>query len=679
MGEGTDLQLTANADDGMAGEQTFQWYKDGNIITDATKTVLDLNNLTVADAGEYFWVSTNMCGTDTTETATITIDLKPTIETQPLGGIGCRKNDYTFTVVADGFEPLAYQWYKDGHEIQNADESSFTLTNLEPGNAASYYVVVSNSCGSVSSNEATLAVTFDTKPEILIQPIAVESCEGNFESFNIMATGSENLSYQWYFNGNAIDGANAATYSIESINIDNQGDYSCVISNTCGITSSLAATLTVDLSPVFTQQPVNAVKCLNGQYTVSVAVTGKTPFKYKWYKNAVGISGATNATYTINNLTLANQGDYTCVVTNDCNTVISDASTLTVVSPITVAQQPADADVCVGSEASFSVQVNGDNPVYQWYFGDVPIQGANESTYTIPSVSAQDAGGYICLINGCNTVFSHVAILTVGTAPAISVQPVNALTCPGIEHLFSLTATGKDLTYQWYNDNGMIEGAVSASYSTALEGTYYCVVKGTCGEEVQSNEVTLGFNENAVIEVQPVSGATCPEEPYTFSVTAQGSGLTYQWYNSNGIIEDAISSEYSTSTEGLYFCVVSGSCGSPVQSEAASLTVKSKPSITLQPVGDTKCIDNDFTLTLDASGTAPLQIYWYHDGIQIPESFGKTTYTFTIDDVLAAGNYYASVSNTCGATFTEQVALVVNTPPSFIPCTLVSTQSTWDK
>ena len=652
----------------------YQWFKDGSQLNGYTESSYTINSINKFYNGDYYCVVSNECGSVTTEPATLTVDLKPTIDTQPVGGIGCRKNDFTFTVEASGFEDLTYQWFKDVNMIEDATDTSFNISNLNSDNSGDYYVVVTNSCGSVTSDIVTLTVTNDTKPEITNQPDAFETCEGNSATFTVEASGSDTFDYTWYFNGTAIEGANGPVYTIESIDISNQGDYYCVLSNYCGSTTSDTAALTVDLSPVFISQPISATKCLNGVFTVRVEVSGATPFKYKWYKNAVGISGATNATYFINNLTLDNVGDYNCVVTNDCNTVISDVAHLSVVEPISITLQPVNVQKCEGTSASFAVEVSGANPFYQWYKGDVLIEGANSNTLNIPSVSISDAGGYVCIINGCNSVISNPAILTVGTAPAITAQPVSAITCPEIEHTFNIVATGEGLTYQWYNENGIIDGAVSESYLTAIVGTYYCVVKGTCGEDVKSNEVTLTLNSQPIILNEPVSGSTCPEVPYNFTVLADGSELTYQWFNADGIILDATNTTYSTASEGSYYCVVSGLCGTPVTSDVATLTLKAKPAITLQPAGDSKCVDTDFNMTIDATGTAPLTINWYHDGLIIEDAAGSTTYGFTIDGPEFAGDYTVVVSNSCGSETSNAATLIVKTPPSLVNAPSIDTR-----
>ena len=50
-----------------------------------------------------------------------------------------------FTVAATGLGPLSYQWQFNGTTISGATNTNLTLNNVQPTNAGSYTVVVTNS------------------------------------------------------------------------------------------------------------------------------------------------------------------------------------------------------------------------------------------------------------------------------------------------------------------------------------------------------------------------------------------------------------------------------------------------------------------------------------------------------------------------------------------------------
>jgi hypothetical protein len=82
----------------------------------------------------------------------------PTITTQPIDRTVADGSTVTFAVTATGTAPLTYQWYRNGSNVSGANTSSYVFTAVY-GNNASYYVVVSNALGSVTSNTVYLTVT----------------------------------------------------------------------------------------------------------------------------------------------------------------------------------------------------------------------------------------------------------------------------------------------------------------------------------------------------------------------------------------------------------------------------------------------------------------------------------------------------------------------------------------
>src|SRR5947208_15429588 len=64
-------------------------------------------------------------------------------------------------------------------------------------------------------------------------------------TFTVAATGNGALSYQWYFNGNPIQGASGSSYTIPSVAASDAGSYTVVVSDLTGSTTSATATLSL--------------------------------------------------------------------------------------------------------------------------------------------------------------------------------------------------------------------------------------------------------------------------------------------------------------------------------------------------------------------------------------------------------------------------------------------------
>ena len=89
----------------------------------------------------------------------------PSIATHPQPVTVPVGSDATFTVSASGSAPLSYRWQRDGVDIPGATGSSYTLTGAQAADSgARFRVVVTNSLGSATSNEATLTVTSNRPP-----------------------------------------------------------------------------------------------------------------------------------------------------------------------------------------------------------------------------------------------------------------------------------------------------------------------------------------------------------------------------------------------------------------------------------------------------------------------------------------------------------------------------------
>ncbi|MER3471809.1 MAG: hypothetical protein C4330_10920, partial [Chitinophagaceae bacterium] len=286
-------------------------------------------------------------------------------------------------------------------------------------------------------------------------------------------------------------------------------------------------------APTITTQPTAVTVCAGASASFTVVASGTATLTYQWRKGGTNITGATSATYTIAATTAADAGNYDVVITNGCGNVTSTAVALTVNAVTAITTQPTNQSACTGSSASFTVVATGTNLTYQWRKGGVNIGGATSATYTIPSVTAGDAGTYDVIVTGaCGNVTSTAVALTVNAATAITTQPTNQSACPGANATFTVVATGSGtVTYQWRKGGSAISGATSATLTltnvTAADaGTYDVVITAACGS-VTSTAVSLTVGGTPSITTQPTNQNGCSGSSVSFTVVASGTGLTY--------------------------------------------------------------------------------------------------------------------------------------------------------
>ena len=89
--------------------------------------------------------------------------------------------------------------------------------------------------------------------------------------------------------------------------------------------------LTHSAQPASIATPPQAATTTEGESaTFTVTTAGRWPFTYQWTKNGAAIPGATAATFTLAETTLADAGDYAVTVTNGVGSATSTAVPLTV-------------------------------------------------------------------------------------------------------------------------------------------------------------------------------------------------------------------------------------------------------------------------------------------------------------------------------------------------------------
>ena len=162
----------------------------------------------------------------------------PTIITHPRSQVTSTLVPVTFSVEATGSAPLNYQWREKGITITGETKTTYTITNPTK-DVTGITCYVSNLIGNVESNPANLTVGI--KPSIVTQPVSQSKSLGSSVTFSVVAAGTAPLNYQWSKDGTAILGATSNTYTINSVQNSDLGNYTCFVSNAFGnVTSDIA-------------------------------------------------------------------------------------------------------------------------------------------------------------------------------------------------------------------------------------------------------------------------------------------------------------------------------------------------------------------------------------------------------------------------------------------------------
>jgi len=242
----------------------------------------------------------------------------------------------------------------------------------------------------------------------------------------VSAIGNAPLTFQWRLNGVILIGATNSTLAVNNVQEANTGIYSVLVNNAGG-TAAGAIRLDLALSPTILRPPQNTVAPAGGMAIFTVSVRGASPLTFQWQKAGNPLAGATNATLTLTNVQSSDETNYNVVVTNPYGQTPSASAALSLSAAPVVLVPPQSTNVFVGATVVFSVSANGGQPLrYQWFFQDVAITNATNTSYTIENTQLPNAGTYkVRVANTVGNVFSS-ATLTVIVPPTVSIVASDA-------------------------------------------------------------------------------------------------------------------------------------------------------------------------------------------------------------------------------------------------------------
>ena len=519
----------------------------------------------------------------------------------------------SFNAVAEGTPAPTLQWQTraanssgDWTDIAGATGASHSTAVLGPAdNGRQFRVTAANAAGNIESPPVTVSVSdADVAPTVTTQPASIAVPAGGDAVFAIAARGTEALSYQWRFNGNAITGANAPVLKLAAVTGAQAGRYSVLVSNGAGSATSSEATLDVTagtpaaVAPTVVTAPAAVTVNVGNTATFAVGVGGTAPYAYQWLKDGQPIEGATAAFYSLAAATAGNAGSYSVRVTNAAGSVTSAAATLSVVdSPAPVAAaittQPSPQVQLPGGSATFAVAASGTGPLaYPWLKNGTPIAGATGAVLVLTGVTGGDAASYaVTVTNGLGSVASNGATLTVIGAPAITSQPAARSVTAGATATFSVTATGSGLGYQWTRDGVAIAGATAASYTTPLldvadSGSSYAVIVYNGAGVAVSTPALLTVSAAPAVSPALARGKIAAAYLHTCAITA-ANAVACWGHNTSGQIGTgnvaARSTPYVWSLPEAAVSVSAGANGSCAVTVSGNVWCSGSPLNTLVP------------------------------------------------------------------------------------------------
>jgi hypothetical protein len=331
---------------------SYQWFEGpAGTTTTLVGTNSDTFTTPALSATKTYWARvTSACNGNIANStaATVTVCAPPVIATQPAPATIPTGSATTLTVVPGGSGPFSYQWYEGTAPTTTTpvgtNSSSYTTPVLTAN--TSYWVRVTSWCnGSANVNSSTATITMGcaAPPSISASPTSRTIIAGQPTTLSVTASGFGPLTYQWY-QGSAPStttpvGTNSSSFTVTPGATTN---YWVRVSNGCGGTNSVTATVTLCNPPSISAHPASTTINYGATATLSVVAGGTGPFSYQWYEGASGVTttpvGTNSASFTTPSL--AATKSYWVRVSNACSTN-SNAATVTVNGAVLARRQLA--------------------------------------------------------------------------------------------------------------------------------------------------------------------------------------------------------------------------------------------------------------------------------------------------------------------------------------------------
>lgn len=209
------------------------------------------------------------------------------------------------SVAATGAQPLHYTWFRNDQAIQGGiDWPTLVISNVTVAHQGVYHVRVTNLFGSAISSNVVVTVSTSSGPVIVRQPISQWVGQGDLAYFDVEATGTPPLRYQWYKGyASLIPYATNRWFAITNVTAADVDVYWVAVMNAQGYASSMTAQLTLTNSGACVPLPTNAAAWWRAEtnYVDQVGMLNGLPQNMDFIPGKVGHAFGFNGIGTVTN------------------------------------------------------------------------------------------------------------------------------------------------------------------------------------------------------------------------------------------------------------------------------------------------------------------------------------------------------------------------------------------
>ena len=480
--EGGTVTFTVNVNDGVAdtyNPYTYAWYSNvaGNGVVLGTEASFTTSADDAANLYVYYVDVTSAYGCNVQVSDTLRIVEDPTVTIAVKLGedtVVCDGGHTTLiATVEGGLGEVSYQWYKNGFAIAGANGNEYVTDALHVNETAAYTVSVSQTGIACTATSTQFNVAVYDAIEVALSANSEVNCVGGTVTLTATTTNGipgDVLTYQWFRNGNPINGANGAQYVTDENLVAGHYEYQVEVASTvsgCHVAMSSTIGITVEAEPtvMISSDVVGNAICEGGDITLTANViyatnatnrTNTYTYTWKWYEGTTLRSVTTSEPHYTLPATMT-AGSYNFFVEISSNDGLGcDASSQAnlfnvVVKPVPSVILTASADEsCQGGDVTLNAVVIPSNlsGIFYWNVNGQQIVSSEASitvnnmaigTNNISVVFAPNDAQVAC--QSATTTITHV----VNAAPVVTVaatDPSRLSMCVGGTITIAATATG---------------------------------------------------------------------------------------------------------------------------------------------------------------------------------------------------------------------------------------------
>lgn len=449
--ENSTLELMV-ADTSGADTISYEWIGPDGFTSTAQNPSIE--NTTTDNSGTYTVTATSGAGCTATASIDITIADRPegvTLITSTTGAGACAGESMRLVGTNFNSDAVTYHWLADGEGSGLIDVDSF-INQVTPTAAGTYIYQYYVTVGSCSSDTASVMVTVEGQPEIMVSIEGETVCADGTNDITLMTVSTGEEVEEWLWDGPDFVSTDQSPV-ISNVTSASNGTYTVTATteNGCTATQSIEVFVTSQPDAAEITASVEA-NCLGASFTLSVPEYEGNNVTYTWTaEEAAGLPANSNSNSIEVQPTAA--GDFTYnlnVIVDGCVSQPTSLSVTTQAEPsIDLSAIPANINCVDGTTSLILTDNAGEGTTYTWTTpNDIELTGNNA---TINNITSADSGTYTVSIStsaGCSTTQSFTVNITDAIATPVIVSD-NILPCDGDNVRLSVTNPIDGATYVW--------------------------------------------------------------------------------------------------------------------------------------------------------------------------------------------------------------------------------------